>query len=122
MKVLILFFLMANAATIYSQRRDVKLTDISSPNPNVQVISAEQYARLATQEEAMRDIKERLGGIDNSIKDMKTDLKALTDTNVIIRFLTTSFSILFPGLIIAYFSVQWSKQPKKRTPTRGSSA
>ena len=90
----------------YTGKSDtLRLTDIAQPQPQFQVVSGDTYSRIATQEEAMRDIRERLNGIDQSIKDIKADVKVLMDTNTVVHFLVTTLEILVPGLLCTYFGI-----------------
>jgi hypothetical protein len=103
-----LFFAMIATTCLLAQdgrRRDAPLTDIATPQPGYQVISNEQIKQIYTQEQAMTDIKERLNLIETSLKEIRADVKVLTETNTIIRFLETCFEILIPGLCITAFGV-----------------
>jgi len=87
------------------RHRDVdQITDVSKPQPDVQVFSSAQLEQIGTRGEAIADIKDRLRTVEDSLKDIKSDVKALTETNTIVKFLATSFQILVPGMAIAAFS------------------
>jgi hypothetical protein len=105
-----------------NKRDTTRLPDVTAVQPQYQVVDSETSSRLATQEEATKDIKERLAVIDQSIKEIRADIKTLMETNIIVHFLAQSFTILVPGLIIAAFSVWFAKRPKKRPPTRVKAA
>lgn len=100
----------------FSQRRalrDTPLTDVSAPQPQYRVIPDDQRERIATQEEAMRDIRDRLARIEGDVKEIKGDVTVLKDTNTVVKFLVSCFTILVPGLVIAGFGVWFANHLKR---------
>jgi hypothetical protein len=98
------------------RRHDASITQVSVPQPQAQVLTSDQISRIATQEEAMRDIRDRMTNIEQSVKDIKADVRVLMETNIIVHFLVQCLTLLIPGLLIASFTVWLTRRPKRRTP------
>jgi hypothetical protein len=114
-------------AATYAQSQELKhghdvahVTDVSVPQPDVQVISTTQVERIATQKQALDDISDNLKEIKSSLDSIKADIRVLQDTNVIVNFLLGGVKLLIPGIIIAWFGLWYSDHQKKSKAHKGN--
>jgi hypothetical protein len=112
------------ACSIRAQKtgHDVSVPDISTPQKGYQVVTTDAAERIATQQQAMADIKERLAAIDQEIGIIQADVRVLQNTNVIVNFLLGVTKFLIPGIIIAAFTVWFTKFLGKTKPPQKRSA
>jgi hypothetical protein len=123
MKARLLISLMVLASQIASAAnpktgRGEFFTNVSSPQP-YQVITLDQMKSIYAQEQSLLDIKDKLATIAQSISEIQTDVKALKETDIIVNFLLGVAKYLVPGLLIAAFTVWFTKRLKLRPPGPG---
>jgi septation ring formation regulator EzrA len=122
-KVLFLIFLVNSCAvgqTLHrGHDRDVgTVTNVSEPQIQYQIFSADQISQLSSQGQALTDINVRLTSIEKSIDDIRGDLKSVKETDVIVRFLVVCIQIVVPGILIAAFSIWFADWNKRKKPSR----
>jgi hypothetical protein len=99
------------------KRDDGNFTNVSYPQPQYQVVTSEQVKSIYLQQQSLIDIRERLGGIEQSINEVKTDVKSLKETDIVVNFILGIVKLLVPGLIITAFGIWFTKRkPHGRVP------
>jgi hypothetical protein len=113
--------LLASTVCAFGQNRhhgDAPLTDVSVPQPQFQVLTPEQGERIATQTQALADLQKQVDKIEQSVKDIRTDVEVLKQTSWIFGFIVHMFELLVPGLICTIVGV-WLATHFKNKPPRG---
>jgi len=93
----------------------------SRPNPEAQVIPPNIYESLGSEKSAVDSINLRLTGIDESIKDLRTDIKPLQETATVVNFLLGGFKVLV-GLVIGVVFTGLVNRYRKSVPSSGPTA
>ena len=123
MRRIVLFIATLSTACLVAQDgryHDSSITNVSAPRPQQQVFTDDEVKSIYTQQQALDDLKKQVDGINESVVQIRADVETLKETNSVAQFLIAIVKYLVPGLLVAWFSIWYSKRKVPRKPVKAT--
>jgi len=93
---------------------DYKPIDITSHNSRTQVFPPEYATEIGREQAHLEAVNLRLDSIDQSIREIRGDVKELTETNHVVNFVLGSLKIFVPITFTVWFGIWMNDKYKRR--------
>jgi hypothetical protein len=100
-----------------STKTDYEPIDITTHTPQTQVFPAEYATELGREQARLEAVNVRLDSIDQSVKDVRGDIKELMATNYVVNFVLGSLKIFVPIVFTVWIGIWMNDRYKRRRAT-----